>query len=175
VLDNASRDDSAGTARSHPVTTEVIALERRRGLADNASELLRRASGRFCLLLNEDSELEPGATAALHGALTRADDAGAAGATLVQPDGRQRPSAWRFPGRWTPGFLAVQSRGRRVRGVDWTLAAALLVRREAAQAIGWFGTGEMDFCRRLHDGGWRVLYVPGARALAHHPAAESPL
>jgi N-acetylglucosaminyl-diphospho-decaprenol L-rhamnosyltransferase len=175
VLDNASRDDSAGTARSHPVTTEVIALERRRALADNASELLRRASGRFCLLLNEDSELEPGATAALHGALTRADDAGAAGATLVQPDGRQRPSAWRFPGRWTPGFLAVQSRGRRVRGVDWTLAAALLVRREAAQAIGWFGTGEMDFCRRLHDGGWRVLYVPGARALAHHPAAESPL
>jgi N-acetylglucosaminyl-diphospho-decaprenol L-rhamnosyltransferase len=175
VLDNASRDGSADTARSHPATTDVIALERRRTIDENASELLRRAQGRFCLLLNEDSELEPGATAALHAALTRADDAGAAGATLVEPDGRQRPSAWRFPGRWTPRALTVQSRGRRVRNVGWTLAAALLVRREAAQAIGWFGTGEMDFCRRLHGAGWRVLYVPAARAVAHHPAAEPPL
>ena len=47
----------------------MIALDRRRGRGENATELLRRARGRFCLLLNEDSELEPGATAALHAAL----------------------------------------------------------------------------------------------------------
>jgi GT2 family glycosyltransferase len=175
VLDNASRDGSAATARSHDVTAEVIALERRRSLGENASELLRRAQGRFCLLLNEDSELEPGATVALHAELAGHDDAGAAGATLVEPNGQQRPSAWRFPGRWTFRPFAVQSRGRRVRAVDWTLAAALLIRRDAAEAVRWFGDGEMDFCRRLRDAGWRVLYVPGARAVAHHPAAEPPL
>jgi N-acetylglucosaminyl-diphospho-decaprenol L-rhamnosyltransferase len=175
VLDNASRDGSAEAARAHAATTDVIALGRRRTLSENASELLRRAQGRFCLLLNEDSELEPGATVALHAALAQADDAGAAGATLVEPNGQQRPSAWRFPGRWTIRALATQSRGRRVRDVGWTLAAALLIRREAAQAVGWFGDGEMDFCRRLHDARWRVLYVPGARAVAHHPAAEPPL
>jgi len=31
VLDNASNDGSAGAARRHPVTTEVIALRQRRG------------------------------------------------------------------------------------------------------------------------------------------------
>jgi GT2 family glycosyltransferase len=109
---------------------------------------------------------------ALHAALAGADDAAAAGATLVRPDGQQRPSAWRFPGRLRarPG---VQSRGRRVRNVGWVHSAALLVRREAAAAVGWLEPGAMEFCRRLHEAGWRVLYVPEARAVAYeHAQAE---
>jgi GT2 family glycosyltransferase len=170
VLDNASTDDSAGAARSHSVTDAVIALENRRDAGENGSELLRRARGRFCLLLNEDSELEPGATVALHAALAAAGDAAAAGATLVRPDGAQRPSAWRFPSPWTAALLrraVVQSRGAQVRKVDWAEPAALLVRRDAAEAVGWFEPDEVEFCRRLHDAGWRVLYVPDARAVAH--------
>src|SRR5687767_8582952 len=69
VVDNASGDGSAQAARAHAVTTEVLPLRRRRDTAENATDLLRRARGRFCLLLDEDSELEPGATAALHEAL----------------------------------------------------------------------------------------------------------
>jgi N-acetylglucosaminyl-diphospho-decaprenol L-rhamnosyltransferase len=174
VLDNGSRDGSAGAARAHPVTSEVIALDRPRDRAANGSELLQRARGRFCLLLDEDSELEPGATVALHAALTATDDAGAAGATLLRADGSPQPSAWRFPSPWTAlaarlGLerLAVQSRGRDVRQVDWAPTAALLVRREAAAAVGWLVAGEVAFCRRLRKAGWRVLYVPEARAVHH--------
>ena len=175
VLDNASHDGSAETARTHPVTTEVIALDRRRGAGENATDLMRRARGRYCLILNEDSELEPGATAALHAALSAADGAAAAGATLVRPDGVQQPSAWRFPSPWT-GLLSllglgrrfvVQSHGRRVRDVDWAPVAALLVRREAAAGIEWRDGDEAGFCRRLRQAGWRVLYVPEARAVRH--------
>jgi N-acetylglucosaminyl-diphospho-decaprenol L-rhamnosyltransferase len=175
VLDNASWDGSAEAARSHPVTTDVIAVDRRHGRGEAASALLRRARGRFCLLLNEDSELEPGATVALHGALAGADDAGAAGATLVRPDGTQQPSAWRFPSVATRLLslvglrrrLVVQSHGPRVRSVDWAPATALLVRRDAAEAVDWLDAGEVEFCRRLHHSGWRVLYVPEARAVHH--------
>jgi N-acetylglucosaminyl-diphospho-decaprenol L-rhamnosyltransferase len=174
VLDNASWDGSAEAARSHPVTTEVIALERRQGRGAAATQLLRRARGRFCLLLNEDSELEPGATVALHAALAAATDAGAAGATLVDPDGAQQPSAWRFPSAATALLSLiglkrrlVQSRGTQIRDVDWAPASALLVRREAAEAVDWIGHDEVDFCRRLHSAGWRVLYVPEARAVHH--------
>ena len=46
-----------------------LALPERRGKGENDSALLQRARGRFCLLLNEDSELLPGATAALRDAL----------------------------------------------------------------------------------------------------------
>src|SRR5437868_11589926 len=78
VLDNASRDGSVGMARAHPVTTELIRREQRRGKAENDSALMQRARGRYCLLLNEDSELLPGATAALHAALAERADAAAA-------------------------------------------------------------------------------------------------
>src|SRR3954452_15679554 len=119
VLDNASQDGSVEVARRHPVTNEVIAQPARRGKAANDSELLRRASGRFCLLLNEDSELEPGATVALHGALDGDEQAGGGGAMLVGPDGEQQASAWRFtsPGSalltaaWLHNAMVVQSHG----------------------------------------------------------------
>ena len=65
VLDNASTDGSVGAARRHDAVDEVIALEQRRGKGENDSALLQRARGRYALLLNEDSELLPGATAAL--------------------------------------------------------------------------------------------------------------
>jgi N-acetylglucosaminyl-diphospho-decaprenol L-rhamnosyltransferase len=174
VLDNASRDGSADAARQHPVTTDVIEPGVRRPRAENATELLRRSRGRFCLLLDEDSELEPGSTVALHAALAGTADAAAAGATLVRPDGEQQPSAWRFPSPATAMLSLiglrrrlVQSRGPRVRDVDWAPAAALLVRRDAASAVDWLGGDEVEFCRRLHDAGWRVLYVPDARAVHH--------
>src|SRR4051794_30786971 len=69
VLENASQAGSADAARAHPAVDAVIALDRRRGKAANDSALVQRAGGRYALLLNEDSELLPGATAALHAAL----------------------------------------------------------------------------------------------------------
>jgi N-acetylglucosaminyl-diphospho-decaprenol L-rhamnosyltransferase len=181
VLDNASRDGSVGMARAHSVVTELIRREQRRGKAENDSALMQRARGRYCLLLNEDSELLPGATAALHAALLERSDTGAAGAKLLRPDGRQQPSAWRFP---TPAtafvgalflhrWLTVESKGSASREVDWAQSAALLVRRDAAQRIGWMDpaffvySDEVDFCKRLRDAGWAVLYVPGAEAIHH--------
>jgi N-acetylglucosaminyl-diphospho-decaprenol L-rhamnosyltransferase len=181
VLDNCSGDGSAGAARKHPAVDEVIALEERRGKGENDTQLLRQARGRYCLLLNEDSELRPGATATLMAALEERPRAAAAGAALFPPDGPRQASAWRFP---TPGSalaaalqlhrrLTVQSRGEVVRAVDWAQSAALLVRRAAAQEIGFFDplffvySDEVDFCKRLADAGWSTLFVPAAEAIHH--------
>jgi GT2 family glycosyltransferase len=189
VLDNASGDGSATAARRHPTTTDVIALRRRRGKGENDTALLQRARGRYALLLNEDSELSPGAVATLHDALEARPDAGAAGARLLRPDGTVQPSAWRFPTPLTALVgalflhrrLTVQSRGQRTRAVDWAQSAALLVRTDAARAIGWFDpaffvySDEVDFCRRLRDAGWRTLYVPAASAVHHEQLSTGPV
>ena len=181
VLDNCSGDGSAGVARNHPAADLVIALAQRRGKGENDTRLLRRARGCFCLLLNEDSELRPGASATLLAALRDDAEAGAAGAALFRPDGSRQPSAWRFP---TPGtalaaavalhkWLTVQSGGNATRRVDWAQSAALMVRREAAEQIGFFDplffvySDEVDFCKRLRDAGWSTLYVPAAEAVHH--------
>jgi N-acetylglucosaminyl-diphospho-decaprenol L-rhamnosyltransferase len=87
VLDNGSRDGSAEAARAHPAVDEAIALVERRGKALNDSELMQRARGRYALLLNEDSELLPGATLALWQALQAYSDAACAGAQLLRQGG----------------------------------------------------------------------------------------
>jgi GT2 family glycosyltransferase len=196
VLDNGSRDGSAQAASAHPALSggggepgqrpggpggsgeqgerpsepgggEVIELGERRGKAQNDSELLRRARGRYALLLNEDSELCPGATSALRQALEADPGAACAGAQLLRPcgrgggvastaggegaasadctDGVEQPCAWRFPTPLTAlaGALllhrlyTVQSKGARTRTVDWCQSSALLVRREAAAQVGY--------------------------------------
>lgn len=182
VLDNASRDGSAGAARAHPAVDDVIALDRRQGKAQSDTDLLRRAQGRYALLLNEDSELLPGATAALHAALESHPRAGAAGARLLRPDGRPQPSAWRFPTPLTAlwsllmlhPWLVVQSRpGPETLTVDWAQSSALLVRREAAEQVGWLDpaffvySDEVDFAKRLADAGWSSLFVGSAEAIHH--------
>src|SRR4051794_26651976 len=97
VLDNGSRDGSAEAAQAHPAVDRVIALGERRGKGANDSEVLREARGRYALLLNEDSEMQPGATLALWRALEQRPDAALAGARLLRPDGAEQASAWRFP------------------------------------------------------------------------------
>jgi N-acetylglucosaminyl-diphospho-decaprenol L-rhamnosyltransferase len=193
VLDNGSRDGSAQAARAHPAVDEAIALTQRYGKAANDSALLRRARGRYALLLNEDSELLAGATLALYEALQARPDAACAGAQLLRPDrsggaGDAQACAWRFPTVATAlaGALflhrgyTVQSRGSRTREVDWCQSSALLVRREAAAQVGYLDadffvySDEVDFARRLRDAGWRSLYVPGARAI-HHEQLSSDL
>jgi N-acetylglucosaminyl-diphospho-decaprenol L-rhamnosyltransferase len=181
VLDNASADGSAEAARARGGDIRLVALERREGKAANDSRLMREAKGRYCLLLNEDSELQAGATEALIGALDGNPGAGAAGAQLLDPSGKPAPCAWRFPGVGTAlvgavflhRLLTVQSKGGETRPVDWAQSSALMVRREAAEQVGYLDPAffvyydECDFCKRLAEAGWRTLFVPAARAIHH--------
>jgi N-acetylglucosaminyl-diphospho-decaprenol L-rhamnosyltransferase len=189
VLDNASDDGSAeALARRFP-EVRLIARDRRAGLAVNNSLLLREASGRFCLLLNEDSEILEGAAAALLDALSADPQAAAAGAQLLDPDRNPIPCAWRLPGLGTAAAqalflhrrLVTQDSGTHpgdgVREVGWVQSAAMLVRRQAAEEVGYLDpdffvySEEVDFQKRMRDAGWRILHVPAARAIHHEQLA----
>jgi N-acetylglucosaminyl-diphospho-decaprenol L-rhamnosyltransferase len=188
VLDNASGDGSRELLEELTEEIEglrVIALERADGKAANDSRLLQEARGEYCLLLNEDSELRAGAAGALVAALDSDPRAGAAGAQLLNPAGAPQPCAWRLPGVETAlaqavflhRWLVTQSGGGETRVVGWAQSAALLVRREAAESVGWLDpdffvySDETDFCKRLGDAGWHTLYVPAARAVHHEQLA----
>ena len=99
VLDNASEDGSAEAVRALGGEIRLIELERRVGKAENDSTLLREATGRYCLLLNEDSELRPGAAEALIDALDGDSQAAAAGARLFDTSGDTRPLRVALPRR----------------------------------------------------------------------------
>ena len=181
VLDNASDDGSAEAVRALGGEIRLIALERRTGKAENDSTLMREAQGKYCLLLNEDSELRPGAAGALIGALDADPKAAAATPQLLDSGGNPVPSAWRFPGVGTAAIGAlflhrrftVQSVGSETRRVDWAQSSALMVRREAAAAVGYMDPAffvyydECDFAQRLAEAGRHSLFVPSAQAVHH--------
>ena len=188
LLDNASDDGSVALAEELAAKDErtgaalrLIALERRAGKAANDSRLLQEARGEFCLLLNEDSELQPRAAALLLEALRGDDRAAAAGAQLLSPTGEPQPCAWRLPGVGTAlaqalflhKRLVTESGGGETRVVGWAQSAAMLVRRDAAERVGYLDpaffvySDETDFCKRLGDAGFHTLYVPAARAIHH--------
>ena len=181
VLDNASDDGSAEAVRAVGRDVRLIALERRAGKAANDTRLLQEARGRYCLLLNEDAELMDACTRALLDALEGDPTAAAAGAQLITPEGRPTACAWRLPDLpwalaaavYLHNRVAVQSRGTEVREVGWAQSSTLLVRRTAAEQVDWFDpaffvySDETDFCKRLRDAGWTILFVPQARAIHH--------
>ncbi|MGH2978104.1 MAG: glycosyltransferase family 2 protein [Solirubrobacterales bacterium] len=177
VLDNGSTDGTTeAVTQRFGERVELVTLPSRRGKAENDSALLGRARGRWCLLLNEDSELTPGAADALRDALVRDPRAGAAGARLLSPAGAAQPSAWRFPGVRTAlagavfahRRLTVQSGGEQTGEVDWVQSAGMLVRRSAFEEVGpldpafFVYSDEVDWQHRARDAGWSVLYVPAA-------------
>jgi GT2 family glycosyltransferase len=181
VLDNASADGSADAVRARGGAIRLIEREQRTGKAENDSTLMREAEGRYCLLLNEDSELRPGAAEALVGALDADPKAAAATPQLLDSAGSAVPCAWRFPGVGTAlagalflhRWLTVQSKGGSTRQVDWGQSSALLVRREAAALVDYMDPeffvyyDECDFAKRLAGAGWHSLFVPAAAAVHH--------
>ena len=185
VLDNASTDGSVEMVRGRFPEATVIALESKQGKAANDSLLLGKARGRFCLLLNEDSEIREGTVEALVGALEANPRAGAAGARLFDGEGNPYACAWRFPGVRTALVgalflhrrLTVQSNTDQTSEVDWVQSSAMLVRRDAAREVGYLDPDffvyydECDFCLRLAEAGWKTLFVPAATAIHHDQLA----
>jgi N-acetylglucosaminyl-diphospho-decaprenol L-rhamnosyltransferase len=187
VLDNASDDGSVQATESEFPEVRLTRRDRRAGLAENNTSLLREARGRLCLLLNEDSELLDGAVTELLAALRDDPGAAVAGAQLVDPDRNLIPCAWRFPGLGTAAaqalllhrLLVTQSHGGDgpPREVGWVQSCTMLVRRDVAESVDYLDTDffvyseEVDFQKRMHDAGWRILHVPRARAVHHEQLA----
>jgi N-acetylglucosaminyl-diphospho-decaprenol L-rhamnosyltransferase len=142
-------------------------------------------------LLNPDTEVEPGATAALLDTMDGHASVGVLGAKLLYPDGSLQQGAFRFPGLsqlafelfpLPPRLYDTPLNGRYARrlyagdkpfAVDHPLGAAMMVRGETIDAVGLMDEGyrmyceEIDWCWRMRKSGWKALCVPTAEVIHH--------
>lgn len=198
VVDNASRSfDPVAVAKSLP-GAQIIRNRQNLGFAVASNQGLRIATGRYLLLLNADTIVEPHTLAKMTAYMDARPDVGCATARLLMEDGRLDLACRRsFP---TPASalyrLSLLSRlfprsrrfGRynltyldeRVEAeIDSPCGAFMMVRAEARDRVGlldesYFMYGEdLDWAFRIKEAGWRVMYNPEATAVHLKRASSS--
>lgn len=184
VVDNASSDGSAELVRRDFPRVRLTANPVNAGFARANNQVLAAGEAEFYALVNPDTVLPPGALAACLDHLHSDPAAGVAATRLVTPEGVLQPSCHSFPGltnllgetlgldRLLPWLRPLSSlrmpwfRHDRVLAVDWIQGAFLVIRGEVVRAVGpldpeFFMYGEeMDWCRRIRDAGWSVIFLP---------------
>ncbi len=200
VVDNNSSDGSAALVRDRYPWVHLIPSAENLGFARGNNLALRRLDPTpdYVLLLNPDTQVEPGALDALVEFMARTPQAGIAGARLSYPGGALQHAAFAFPGLAQtaldlfppPGRLArlldTRLNGRYPRAwydrpapfeVETLLGACLMVRGVALRQVGLLDEGffmyaeEMDWCRRFRDAGWRLYCVPTAHVVHYEGQA----
>lgn len=176
VVDNASRDDSVASARA--AGAQVIEMGWNAGFGRANNRGVAAASGAsWCLLINPDAVLEPGAGDALRAAIARWPEAGLLAPRILEDDGR----VFFQPRSLLAGYLTnpagVRHEPQGDCCVPFVSGAAMLVERSRFQALGGFDEAiflfyeDDDLCRRITDRGWPVIWVQ--EAVARHARGGS--
>jgi GT2 family glycosyltransferase len=184
VVDNASRDDSAGMVEREFPGVKLIRSEANLGFAGANNRGFRLATGRYVVLLNSDAFLRPRALRLSVEKMDGDQRIGLGGARLVGRDESWQPSARMFPSflndALTISGLAAKYAASRFFGrfdrtwadqneaaeVDWVPGAYSIIRRDVLERIGYFDESfflyyeEVDLCRRIKEAGYQVWYWP---------------
>ena len=194
VVDNACADGSAEMVEHQFPQVRLVRNSRRVRFCAGHNQVLRQGTGRYLLILNEDTVIPPGAFDDLVAYMDAHPDAGAAGVAVLNPDGTLQYAHARFPSLRTCLMLALtldrfldgghypffpQPEDDRPQEADWTNGACLLVRREAMEQAGPLDEDfliyaeETDWCYRIRQAGWKVCYLPDVSIYHHQGKATS--
>lgn len=186
--DNHSTDGSLEMLAQEYPQVQVIQNSRNMGFAAPTNQALRRARGRFLLLLNPDTIVHPGAFDRLVEFLQAHPQVGICGPKVLNSDGslqmpcrRGESRPWAvfsyflglsrlFPhSKLFGGYLLNYLPEDEIHAVDGVSGSCMLIRAEVIKRIGYLDERffayqeDADFCFRARQAGWEVYYVPTAQ------------
>jgi hypothetical protein len=182
VVENGSTDGTPDWLRAQPDIRPIF-NETNRGVAPARNQGLQAARGRYLLILDADTIVEPGAPDTLVACMDARPDAGLGAPKLTDADGnlqltcRLYPTAFskiyrRLPFRFAKKRLAEEFLEGwphdSEREADYVIGACQIFRREAFEEVGplderiFYGPEDIDYCIRMWRAGWKVVYFPQA-------------
>lgn len=190
VVDSASADGTVAMVENEFPQVNVLAQAKNVGFARGNNIGIAAATAPNILLLNPDTEVVGNALSEMVAFLEQNNDVGIVGSELLNRDMTHQSSRRRFPTVWTLFFestwlqrVAPKSILRRyymwetadhtTTDCDWVSGACMLTRRDVIEQVGGFDEAyfmyseEMDWCRRIKDVGWRIVYYPAAKIIHH--------
>ncbi|MCC7176487.1 MAG: glycosyltransferase family 2 protein [Bryobacterales bacterium] len=183
LVDNGSTDGTLEMVRARFPQVLMIENGANVGLSRATNQGIKATSGRYVLLLNDDTLVNGPSLDALVGALESDPKVGAAGGKLLNGDGSLQSGYSRFSTLREEFLIATALGGvlweaypygndaEEPLDVDWLGSACLLLRRSALDQTGlldeeYFIYGdEADLQYRLRKSGWRVSYVPACTTI----------
>lgn len=185
VVDNASTDRTVEVIRNRFPQVELILNPTNRGFGAAVNRVLQKQAADFYLILNPDTRLESEAIVTLLKFCQKNSDVGIVGPKISYPDGKIQASCKSdYPKlfyqffetsllqRFSPNsnllrkyHLLDWDHGE-IRQVKWLMGAALFVRREVFEKIGFFDENfflyyeDTDFCKRASQVGFKIIYFP---------------
>jgi GT2 family glycosyltransferase len=187
VVDNASRERGVERLEREFSNVRVIRRAVNGGFAVGVNTGVAAARAGVVMLLNPDTVVRPGALTSMCGYLREHPDIGVLGPRIENPDGTLQLSCRGFPTVWTglfnryslltrllpgnrfsSGYLMTDWDHRTMLDVDWLSGAAMMIPVATFARAGhfdeayFFAIEDVDFCRRVHDAGLRVVYFPHA-------------
>ena len=196
VVDNASSDGSVAMVEREFPSVQLIKNDRNLGFSKANNQALVKASGRYLLLLNSDTEISENAFSHIVQFLDEHPTVGMAGPRLLNPNGSRQYSCDCFPRRpitllrdrvldycWPQNRITRTGKMRSWDystnfSVDYLIGAVLLVRRETCEQIGlldeqfFMYAEDIDWCYRSAQAGWKNYYL-GETAVYHHNRGSS--
>lgn len=184
VVDNASDDGSIEMVRRRFPAVQLIASKINLGFARANNVGLKRAQGKYILLINPDTLVQEDTLRVMLRFFEENHDVGLAGCKILNPDGtfqlacrRSFPRPWAaftkmvglsalFPnsrlfGRYNLTYLSPDETYE----IDALSGSFMMVRREVYEQVGgldedFFMYGEdLDWCYRIQRAGWKNYYV----------------
>ncbi|WP_160122008.1 glycosyltransferase [Rhodovarius lipocyclicus] len=155
----------------------LLEREKNLGFLLSCNDAAKRARGEFIFLLNNDTEVMPGAIDALVRTLRDHPEAGMAGARLLYPDGYQQEAGgivWQDGSAWNYGHRddPTKPEYNYLREADYISGAAIMLPLAVWNRMGGFDEHyvpayceDSDLAFRLRAAGMKVLYQPEAQVI----------
>ena len=188
VVDVGSTDGTLELVRGRFPDAQLVEIENR-GLAAGWNEGIRRASGRYVLILNADAWMLDDAIEKVAAFADAHPEAAVVAPRLLNLDGTLQRSVRGFPTLWrlATEYLFLRKLAPRssalnafyaggfehdtVREAEFVMGAVMLVRREAIDVVGpldedfFLFSEETDWHYRFERAGWKVFFTPDAEAV----------
>jgi GT2 family glycosyltransferase len=196
LIDNGSSDGSIEYLKIHYPQARLVENGANIGFARAVNIGLTMAQGEYLYILNQDLRFRSGATRTLLERLKAEPQLGMIGPGYVYFDGRPHKSARALPtyrhvfyrallldrlfphhrefSHWRMGWFDHRDEMY----VDQPMGAVMLMPRGVVEKIGYMDESfpilfnDVDYCRRLKDAGYRLLYYPKA-TVEHHVGAST--
>ena len=175
LIDNNSADESCAYIKKNYPDVVLIASKENLGFGKGKNEAVKKARGKYLLLINNDTIVQDDLLPVLN--YLKADPSiGVIGINMLDKNKKYLPAAGNFPNvRNMFQLIKLLDKGpefktgtfsREIYEVDWLGGSFLLLTKSLYEGIAGFDEDyfmyveDVDFCKKIVDKGYKNLFLP---------------